>query len=89
MSITRYPQLAHWGAYTAVVDDGKLIRCEPFADDPNPSPLLDSIAPMVYSDKRIRKPAVRRSWLQQREKVIALYGGGKILLRWTGMLRWI
>lgn len=23
---------------------------------------------MVYSDKRIRKPAVRRSWLQQREK---------------------
>ncbi|MGT3356809.1 molybdopterin guanine dinucleotide-containing S/N-oxide reductase [Yersinia enterocolitica] len=68
MSITRYPQLAHWGAYTAVVEDGKLIRCEPFADDPNPSPLLDSITPMVYSDKRIRKPAVRRSWLQQREK---------------------
>lgn len=68
MSITRYPQLAHWGAYTAVVEDGKLIRCEPFADDPNPSPLLASITPMVYSDKRIRKPAVRRSWLQQREK---------------------
>ncbi|ELY5246152.1 biotin sulfoxide reductase [Yersinia enterocolitica] len=45
MSITRYPQLAHWGAYTAVVEDGKLIRCEPFADDPNPSPLLDSIYP--------------------------------------------
>ncbi len=22
----------------------------------------------MYSDKRIRKPAVRRSWLQQREK---------------------
>ncbi|HEJ7080008.1 molybdopterin guanine dinucleotide-containing S/N-oxide reductase [Serratia sp. CY29653] len=67
MSIKRYPQLAHWGAYTAVVEDGRLIRCEPFADDPDPSPLLDSIVPMVYSDKRIRKPAVRRSWLQKRE----------------------
>ena len=67
MSIKRYPQLAHWGAYTAVVEDGRLIHCEPFADDPDPSPLLDSIVPMVYSDKRIRKPAVRRSWLQKRE----------------------
>ncbi|MDW6156931.1 Asp-tRNA(Asn)/Glu-tRNA(Gln) amidotransferase GatCAB subunit C, partial [Klebsiella pneumoniae] len=49
------------------VEDGRLIRCEPFVDDPDPSPLLDSIVPMVYSDKRIRKPAVRRSWLQKRE----------------------
>ena len=48
MSIKRYPQLAHWSAYTAVVEDGRLIRCEPFADDPDPSPLLDSIVPMVY-----------------------------------------
>jgi hypothetical protein len=30
-------------------------------------PILDSIAPLAYSDKRIRKPAVRRSWLQKRE----------------------
>ncbi|MCS3407340.1 molybdopterin guanine dinucleotide-containing S/N-oxide reductase [Serratia sp. AKBS12] len=67
MSIKRYPQLAHWGAYTAVVEDGRLIRCEPFAGDPDPSPMLDSIVPMTYSDKRIRKPAVRRSWLQKRE----------------------
>lgn len=67
MSIKRYPQLAHWGAYTAVVEDGRLIRCEPYKADADPSPLLDSIAPLVYSDKRIRKPAVRRSWLKNRE----------------------
>ncbi|WP_127957411.1 molybdopterin-dependent oxidoreductase [Serratia microhaemolytica] len=67
MSIIRYPQLAHWGAYHAVVEDGRLIRCEPYAEDTDPSPMLDSIAPMVYSDRRIRKPAVRRSWLQRRE----------------------
>ncbi len=67
MSIKRYPHLAHWGAFTAVVEDGKLIRCEPFASDPAPSTMLDSIVPLVYSDKRIRRPAVRRSWLQKRE----------------------
>ncbi|MCW2474924.1 molybdopterin-dependent oxidoreductase [Candidatus Symbiopectobacterium sp. NZEC151] len=67
MAIKRYPHLAHWGAFTAVVEDGKLIRCEPFASDPAPSAMLDSIVPLVYSDKRIRRPAVRRSWLQKRE----------------------
>lgn len=67
MSVFRYPQLAHWGAFTAVVEADRLLRCEPFHGDPNPSPMLDSIVPMVYSDLRIRKPAVRRSWLKRRE----------------------
>ncbi|MFC3394589.1 molybdopterin-dependent oxidoreductase [Brenneria rubrifaciens] len=67
MSIKRYPHLAHWGAFTAVVEAGKLIRCEPFADDPSPSAMLDAIVPLVYSERRIRRPSVRRSWLQKRE----------------------
>jgi len=49
MSIKRYPQLAHWGAYTAVVEDGRLIRCEPYSADADPSPLLGSMAPLVSS----------------------------------------
>ena len=66
MSIKRYPQLAHWGAYTAVVEDGRLIVV-------NPSSTIlilrrCSIPSYRWSpDKRIRKPAVRRSWLQKRE----------------------
>lgn len=32
-----------------------------------PFPMLDSIVPLVYSDRRIRRPSVRRSWLQKRE----------------------
>lgn len=67
MTLRHYPQLAHWGAFTAVVEDGRLIRCEPFAADPNPSPLLDAIVPMVYSPTRIRTPMVRRGWLAKRE----------------------
>ena len=63
----RFPQLAHWGAFTAVVRDGVLVACEPFPEDPHPSPLLGSIIPSVYSDRRIKRPAVRRSWLRSRE----------------------
>lgn len=68
MAQQRYPQLAHWGAFTAVVEDGRVIACEPFTRDPNPSPIIDGIPSMVYSDRRIAKPAVRRSWLADRER---------------------
>jgi len=68
MPVRRYPQLAHWGAYTAVVEDGRLVACEPFGEDPDPSPMLGSIVPMVYSERRIRRPAVRKSWLERRER---------------------
>ncbi|MEO7728446.1 MAG: molybdopterin-dependent oxidoreductase [Burkholderiales bacterium] len=64
--IQRFPQLSHWGAFTAVVEDGVLTACEPFARDPNPSPLLASIPASVYSDLRIRAPMVRKSWLRDR-----------------------
>ncbi|WP_454618324.1 molybdopterin guanine dinucleotide-containing S/N-oxide reductase [Bradyrhizobium cenepequi] len=64
----RLPHLAHWGAFTAVVEDGRLIACEPFANDPKPSPILASITPSLYSDKRIRRPAIRESWLKHRHR---------------------
>ncbi len=64
--IQRFRQLSHWGAFTAVVEDGVLIRCEPFERDPVPSPLLTSIPASVYSDRRIRTPAIRKSWLKDR-----------------------
>ncbi|WP_233214129.1 molybdopterin-dependent oxidoreductase [Achromobacter sp. MYb9] len=60
----RFPQLAHWGAYTAVVRDGRLVDCDPFGQDPNPSRLLETIAPMVYSPRRIARPVVRKAWLE-------------------------
>ena len=66
--IQRFRQLAHWGAFTAVVEDGVLVRCEPFERDPVPSPLLDSIPASVYSERRIRTPAVRKSWLKDRSR---------------------
>ncbi len=62
----RYPSLSHWGAFTAVVDGGRLVGCEPFAADSAPSPMLQAMPGMVHSELRIRRPAVRRGWLEQR-----------------------
>jgi biotin/methionine sulfoxide reductase len=67
MTIKKTPHLAHWGAFTAVTENGRLLGCEPFFADSNPSPMLQSIPQLVYSDKRIRQPMVRRSWLKARE----------------------
>ena len=67
MTTKKLPHLAHWGAFTAVTDNGKLTGCEPFFADQDPSPMLNTIPELVYSDKRIRKPMVRRSWLKSRE----------------------
>ena len=70
MATRRFQQLAHWGAFTAVVDDGRLTRCEPFAHDPAPSQMLDAMPAMVYSPTRILKPAIRRSWLARRDRTL-------------------
>ncbi|MSE16570.1 molybdopterin-dependent oxidoreductase, partial [Pantoea agglomerans] len=65
---TKVPHLAHWGAFTAVTENDRLIGCEPFFADADPSPMIHTIPELVYSDKRIRQPMVRRSWLKSREK---------------------
>lgn len=67
MTIKKVPHLAHWGAFTAVTENGRLTGCDPFFADSNPSPMLQTIPQLVYSDKRIRQPMVRRSWLKARE----------------------
>jgi biotin/methionine sulfoxide reductase len=64
----RFPSLSHWGAFTAVVQAGRLVACEPFFKDSAPSAILQSMPGMVHSPLRIGQPAVRKGWLQQREK---------------------
>ena len=58
------PHGSHWGAFEAVVRDGRLESTRPPADDPSPTPIVDGIAGAVTSDARIRTPVVRRGWLE-------------------------
>lgn len=66
MARTRHPSLAHWGAFTAITEAGRLVGCEPFGPDPAPSPMLDSIPEMVHSLLCVSRPSVRRGWLEGR-----------------------
>lgn len=62
MTLKRVPSLAHWGAFTALVEDGRVVGCEPFTGDPAPSPMLAAIPEMVHSPLRIARPAIREGW---------------------------
>jgi biotin/methionine sulfoxide reductase len=54
----------HWGAYRPQVVDGELRALVPVEWDSDPSPIGDSVAAAVTSPTRIRRPAVRRSFLE-------------------------
>ncbi len=54
----------HWGVYEVEVDAGRVSRLKPFAHDPRPSPIGDSIPAALHSPTRVLRPAVRKSYLE-------------------------
>lgn len=58
-----FPNLSHWGAFDAHVENGRLVKVTPFVEDPNPSKLIDIWPEMLYAKNRIESPAIRRGWL--------------------------
>ncbi|MBV8137999.1 MAG: molybdopterin-dependent oxidoreductase [Deltaproteobacteria bacterium] len=55
---------SHWGAFEAVVVEGRMIAARPFVKDPDPSPILRSIPDGLYHPTRVAQPAVRVGWLE-------------------------
>ena len=53
----------HWGAYEVSTRDGRVTGLTPFAEDRDPSPIGPPIAELLDHPTRIRRPAVRRGWL--------------------------
>ena len=53
-----------WGAFEAVVEDGRVTEALPFEQDQAPSDLLRSIPDAVHSEVRIDRPYVRAGWLE-------------------------
>ena len=54
----------HWGTYEVEVSDGRVTALRPFTEDPDPSPIGPPIIDLLDHPTRIRKPAVRRGWLE-------------------------
>ncbi|MCA1550924.1 molybdopterin-dependent oxidoreductase [Bradyrhizobium sp. BRP19] len=66
--IKRIPHCSHWGAYTILVEDNRIVGIEPFQHDPAPSPIIHSIAEWANPERRVLRPMVRSGWLDKREK---------------------
>ena len=62
-STERIPHCSHWGAYTLLVSDGRIVGVEPFAGDPDPSPIINSVAAWADARRRVLRPMARRTWL--------------------------
>lgn len=60
----RTPTLTHWGAYELETDGGRVTEVHPFPGDPDPSPIGRSMRDHDHP-LRVRRPAVRRSWLEE------------------------
>lgn len=65
--IRRIPHCSHWGAYTILVEDGRIAGVEPLAMDPAPSAIIHSVAEWAKPDRRVLRPMVREGWLAKRE----------------------
>jgi len=61
---SHFPTGAHYGAYTATVEDGRLVEAEPFEKDRNSAPMLKSVPGAVYHETRITQPMIRKGWLE-------------------------
>ncbi|MEM9048678.1 MAG: molybdopterin-dependent oxidoreductase [Pseudomonadota bacterium] len=59
---------SHWGAFELTVEDGRLVGAAPFAADPAPPEIPHAIPGAVHHEKRIAQPAIRRGWLQSRDR---------------------
>ncbi|MEL6476197.1 MAG: molybdopterin-dependent oxidoreductase [Pseudomonadota bacterium] len=68
MTLQRIPHCAHWGAFTLLVEDGRIVGVEPFAADPDPSPIIQAIPNWLDADVRVPQPMVREGWLRDRHR---------------------
>jgi biotin/methionine sulfoxide reductase len=64
--IERIPHCAHWGPFTALVEDGRVVGAEPWEGDPAPSHMLAAIPDLMDPAVRIDRPYVREGWLKAR-----------------------
>ncbi|MBN9062633.1 MAG: biotin transporter BioY [Rhizobiales bacterium 65-9] len=54
----------HWGVYRARMSEGKPVALDPYEQDPDPSPLGQSMIGALDDRCRILRPAVRESFLR-------------------------
>ncbi|WED23797.1 molybdopterin guanine dinucleotide-containing S/N-oxide reductase [Vibrio sp. JC009] len=60
----KYTTSSHWGAGIAEVKDGRLVGVNAHPADPDPSRINENMDSSLYGPARIKRPAVRKSYLE-------------------------
>ena len=68
------PHMAHYGRFSVDTDGADVVAVRPAAEDGDPSPLIGNVPGSVTHPSRIRRPAVRRGWLEHGPGPTALRG---------------
>jgi len=58
------PTSSHWGNYLVETDGGVITAIHPYAEDPNPSPIGQSLLDALDKGARIPQPMVRAGYLE-------------------------
>jgi len=77
MTIKRFPSLAHWGAFTALVEDGRVVKIYPIAVGKTSTP---SPRGSFHITSRVQHP----TWYQP-GKVVASGPQNPLGTRWMGL----
>ena len=59
---------SHWGAFRATVEGDRIVEVAPFEADPDPSEISRLVPAAVHHRDRVARPAIRRGWLEARER---------------------
>ena len=60
------PVTSHWGNYLAEVAGDRLVAIHPYATDPDPTPIGQSLLNAQDEDVRVLQPMIRQGYLEQR-----------------------
>ncbi len=81
------PHAAHWGAFDAVVEDGRLVGVRPFGQDPFPGSLITAMPDVVHAKSRVDRPYARAGWLRGERRGSSRGGDDFVPLPWDQAIR--
>lgn len=67
---TRRVTSSHWGAFEVEVEQeaGRIVATRSFGPDPDPSSIPNALPEAVHHKTRVARPAIRKSWLETRDR---------------------
>ena len=66
--VRRYRTATQWGVYDLEVGDNSIVGVTGIDADPNPAPMGDLLLDGVQHHTRIQRPAIRKSWLERKDR---------------------